>query len=151
MRFMLLLKADQNTESGVMPDEKIIVAMGKYNEQLVKAGALLAGDGLQPSSKGARIYVKEGKKTVVDGPFAETKELIAGFWIIQAKSKEEAVEWAMRVPFEVGGPSATAGGNGQIEVRQIFEASDFPPELFESPEGKKTLEAEQAFRSRTNT
>jgi hypothetical protein len=116
----------------------------------VKAGALLAGDGLQPSSKGARIYVKEGKKTVVDGPFAETKELIAGFWIIQAKSKEEAVEWAMRVPFEAGGPSATAGGNGQIEVRQIFEASDFPPELFESSEGKKTLEAEQAFRNRTN-
>jgi hypothetical protein len=108
MRFMLLLKADQNTEAGVMPGEDLIVAMGHYNEQLVKAGALLASDGLQPSSNGARIHVKEGKKTVVDGPFAETKELIAGFWIIQAKSKDEAIEWAMRMP-----------GNGQIEIRQM--------------------------------
>src|SRR5262250_3363301 len=113
MRFMMLVKADQNTEAGVMPSEDLIVAMGKFNEQLMKAGALLAADGLQASSKGARIYFREGgKKTVVDGPFAEAKELIAGYWIIQAKSKEEAVEWATRAPM---------GPNAQIEVRQIFE------------------------------
>jgi hypothetical protein len=151
MRFMMLLKADKNTEAGVMPDEKIIVAMGKYNEELVKAGVLLAGEGLQPSSKGARIKYAGGKTTVVDGPFAETKELIAGFWMIQVKSKEEAIEWAKRVPFDPNGPSATSGGVGEIELRQVFEASDFAPELFESEEGRAVLKAENEFRKRTNT
>jgi hypothetical protein len=149
MKFMMLLKSDKNTEAGVMPDEKIIVAMGKYNEELVKAGALLAAEGLHPSSKGARIRFAAGKRTVIDGPFTEAKDLIAGFWMIEVKSKEEAIEWAKRVPFEPDGPSATSGGVGEIELRQVFEASDFPPELFESEEGRAALEAEQAFRGRT--
>src|SRR5438105_6209274 len=106
MRFMVLVKASKDSEAGVMPDTKLLVAMGKYNEELVKAGVLLAGEGLHPSSKGVRITFSGGKRTITDGPFAETKELIAGFWMIQVKSKEEAIEWASRVPFEVGGPSA---------------------------------------------
>ena len=150
MKFMMLLKADANTEAGNLPDEKIIVEMGKYNEELIKAGVLLAGEGLQPSSKGARVIFDRGKRSVVDGPFAETKELIAGFWMIQVKSKEEAIEWAKRVPFEAAGPSATTGGTGQIELRQVFEASDFEPQLT-SEAGRATLEAERAFRKRTNT
>src|SRR5260221_8309288 len=102
MRFMVLVKADKNSEAGVLPDEKLLVEMGKFNEQLVKAGAMLAGEGLHPSSKGARIKIStDGKRTVIDGPFAETKELIAGFWLIQAKSKAEAIEWFMRCPAEV--------------------------------------------------
>jgi hypothetical protein len=129
MKFMMLIKSDANTEAGAMPDEKLIVAMGKYNEELVKAGVLLAGEGLHPSSRGARIEFKGNKKTVVDGPFAETKELIAGFWIIQAKSLEEAVEWARRAP------NPHWGEDTHIEVRQVFSADDFgdalTPELRE--------------------
>lgn len=116
MKFMMLIKADAISEAGTLPDEKLIVAMGKYNEELVKAGVLLAAEGVQASSKGARINFSKGKRTVVDGPFAETKELIAGFWMIQVKSKEEAIEWAKRVPLD-----AT---DGQIEVRQVFDTTD---------------------------
>ena len=115
MRFMMIVKADEQSEAGVMPDEKILADMAKYNEELLKAGALLAGEGLQASSKGARITFSGGKPKVTDGPFSETKELIAGYWLIQAKSKEEAVESAGRVPFE----------EGEVEVRQVFELSDF--------------------------
>ncbi|HXT48427.1 MAG TPA: YciI family protein [Gemmatimonadaceae bacterium] len=142
MKFMMIIKANKDSEAGVMPSERLLLAMGKYNEQLVKAGVLLAGDGLQASSKGARINFANGKSTVVDGPFAETKELIAGYWIIQVKSKAEAIEWARRVPFDV---------DGQIEVRQLFEPADFEPELSGSAEGRALLEAEQNFRKRTNT
>jgi hypothetical protein len=150
MRFMMLLKADKNTEAGLMPGEDILIAMGKYNEELIKAGVLLAGEGLQPSSKGARIRYANGKTTVVDGPFAETKELIAGFWMIQVKSKAEAIEWAKRVPFDPKGASATTGGVGEIEIRQVFEASDFTPDLYPSPEAQQVMKAEGEFRNRTN-
>jgi hypothetical protein len=124
MRFMLLLKADKNTEAGVLPSEELLAAMGKFNEEMVKAGVLLAGEGLQPSAKGARIHFSAGKRTVTDGPFAETKGLLAGFWLIQVKSKEEAIEWAKRCPDPLG-----EGMDAEIEVRQVFEASDFGPEF----------------------
>ena len=117
MRFMMMVKADKDSEAGILPDEKILSDMAKYNEEMVKAGVMLAGDGLQASSKGARVQYSGSKRTVIDGPFSETKELVAGFWIIQVKSKEEAIEWAKRVPFE----------EGEVEIRQIFELSDFPP------------------------
>ena len=116
MRFMILLKADQTTEAGALPDEKILAEMGKYNEELVKAGVLLAAEGLHPSSKGARVKFSGGKSTVIDGPFAETKELIAGFWLIQVKSKAEAIEWVKRSPLD---------GGADVEIRQVFEAADF--------------------------
>jgi len=151
MRFMMLLKADKNTEAGSMPDEAILIAMGKYNEELIKAGVLLAGEGLQPSSKGARVRFSGGKTTVIDGPFAETKELIAGFWMIQAKSKEEAIEWAKRVPFDPQGASATTGGVGEIEIRQLFDPADFSPELYPSDAARKVIKCEAEFRKRTNT
>jgi Uncharacterized protein conserved in bacteria len=151
MRFMMLLKADKNTESGQMPDEAILVAMGKYNEELIKAGVLLAGEGLQPSSKGARVRFAGGKTTVVDGPFSETKELIAGFWMIQAKSKAEAIEWAKRVPFDPNGATATTGGVGEIEIRQLFDPADFSPDLYPSEEAQQVLKGEAEFRRRTNT
>jgi hypothetical protein len=122
MRFMILLKADKTTEAGVLPDEKLLAAMGKYNEDLVKAGVLLAGEGLQPSSKGARVKFSGSKRTVVDGPFAETKELIAGFWIFKVKSKEEAIEWVKRCPNPLP-------GEAEIEIRQVFEAEDFGAEF----------------------
>jgi hypothetical protein len=115
MRFMVLVKANKDSESGVLPDEKILKAMGKFNEELVKAGVMLAGEGLHPSSKGARVRFSGGKKTVIDGPFAETKELVAGFWLWQVKSREEAIEWLKRAPFE----------DTEVEIRQIFEAADF--------------------------
>jgi hypothetical protein len=118
MRFMLLLKADQTTEAGKLPDEKLLADMGKYNEELVKAGVLLAGEGLQPSSKGARVKFSGANRTVVDGPFPETKELIAGFWLIQVKSKDEAIEWVKRCPNPLE-------GEAEIEIRQVFEAADF--------------------------
>ena len=131
MKFMILLKADKNTEAGVLPDEKLLTAMGKYNEELVKAGVLLAAEGLQPSSKGARVKFSGGKRAVTDGPFAETKELIAGFWMFNAKSKEEAIEWVKRCPNPLE-------GEAEIEIRQVFEASDFgeafTPELREAEE-----------------
>src|SRR6266566_3309026 len=116
MRFMMIVKANKDTEAGVMPDEKLISAMTKYNEELVKAGVLLDGSGLQPSSKGARIRFSGGKRIVIDGPFAETKELIAGYWLIRVKSKEEAIAWAKRIPAPHG-----KDAEGEIEVRQLFE------------------------------
>jgi len=119
MRFMVLVKADRDSEAGVLPDQKILGAMGKFNEELVKAGVMLAGEGLQPSSKGVRVRFSGGKRTVIDGPFTETKELVAGFWLWQVKSKEEAIEWLKRAPFE----------NTEVEIRQVFEAEDFGAEF----------------------
>ena len=115
MRFMMFVKATRESEAGVLPDEKALAEMATFNEEMVKAGVMLAGEGLQASSKGARIRFAGGKSTVVDGPFAETKELVAGFWIIQVRSKAEAIEWARRVPFV----------DGEIEIRQVFELEDF--------------------------
>ncbi len=123
MRVMVIIKASKNSEAGVMPTEKLLTEMGNFNEQLVKAGVMLAGDGLHPSSKGKRLLLSGGKKTVVDGPFAETKELVAGYWIWQVKSMDEAVEWARRCPDPMPGEEAT------IELRPVFEASDFGAEL----------------------
>jgi hypothetical protein len=117
MRFMVIVKASKDSEAGVLPRTEDLAAMGKYNEELVKAGVMLAGEGLQPSSKGTRIKYSGSKRTVVDGPFAETKELVAGFWLWQVRSKEEAIEWAKRIPFE----------DGEVEIRQVFEAEDFGP------------------------
>ncbi|MBZ4394936.1 YciI family protein [Myxococcus sp. MISCRS1] len=118
MRFMVIVKADKNSEAGVMPDEKLMTEMGKYNEELVKAGVLLAGEGLHPSSKGVRVRFNGTSRTVIDGPFAETKELVAGFWLFQVKSKEEAIEWVKRCPNPMLGES-------EIEIRQVFEMEDF--------------------------
>src|SRR4030081_2202162 len=117
MRFMILVKADKNSEAGVLPSEQLMTDMGKFNEELVKAGVMLAGEGLQPTSKGARVRFSGGKRTVIDGPFAETKELVAGFWLWQVKSKAEAIEWLKRAPFE----------DAEVEIRQIFETADFAP------------------------
>ena len=135
MRFMVLVKADKNTEAGILPDEKLLAEMGKYNEELAKAGVLLAAEGLHPSSKGARVKFSGGKRTVIDGPFTEAKELVAGFWLIQVKSKEEAIEWVKRCP----NPTGT---EAEIEIRQVFEASDFGPAL--TPELR---EAEERLRA----
>jgi hypothetical protein len=115
MRFMILVKANEETEAGVMPTTEQLEAMGRYNEELAKAGVLLAGEGLHPSSRGARVRFDGQNRTVIDGPFAETKELVAGFWLIQARSLEEAIEWVKRVPFHVG----------EIEIRQVLEIEDF--------------------------
>ncbi len=141
MRFMLLLKADENTEAGVLPSEELLAEMGRYNEELVKAGVLLAGEGLHPSSKGARVKFSGAKRTVIDGPFTETKELIAGFWLIQVKSKDEAIEWVKRCPNPLD-------GEAEIEIRQVFEAEDFgeefTPELREQEERLRAqLDAQQ--------
>jgi len=122
MKFMMIVKASKDSEAGIMPSEELLSAMGKYNEELLKAGVLLDGAGLQASSKGARIKFSGGKRTVIDGPFAETKELIAGYWIIRVKSREEAIEWAKRVPAPQG-----EGQEGEIEIRQFFELDDFAP------------------------
>ncbi len=122
-RFMILRMADKDTEAGVMPSEPLLAAMGAYNEELAKDGVMLAGEGLQPSSKGVRIEVRNGKRTVIDGPFTEAKELIAGFSLIQAKSKQEAIDLVKRWPVE------DAGGEAEIQIRQVFEAEDFAPEL----------------------
>jgi hypothetical protein len=141
---MILLKADKNTEAGVLPDEKLLTEMTKYNEELVKAGVMLAGEGLQPSSKGARVKFSGTKRTVVDGPFAETKELIAGFWMFQVRSKEEAIEWVKRCPNPLD-------GEAEIEIRQVFEAADFgeafTPELREAEARLGEKMAENAKRS----
>jgi hypothetical protein len=135
---MVLVKANKDSEAGVLPEEKVLIEMGKFNEELVKAGVMLAGDGLQASSKGARIqFHPDGKRTVTDGPFTESKELIAGFWMIQVKSKQEAIEWFKRCPGEVG----------ELEIRQVFEPTDFAP-VITSDEGRAVLEAEQAFNRR---
>ena len=122
MRFMVMVKADKNSEAGVMPSEQLLADMGKYNEELVRAGVLLAGEGLQPSSKGARVRFSGTKRTVIDGPFPETKDLVAGFWLLQVKSKEEAIEWVKRCPNPMPGES-------EIEIRQVFEAEDFGAEF----------------------
>src|SRR6059036_1099837 len=122
MRFMILVKATKDSEAGVMPSEQLLREMGKFNEELVKAGVMLAGEGLQPSSKGARVRFSGSKRTVLDGPFAETKELIAGFWLWKVKSKEEAIEWVKRCPNPTGTES-------EIEIRQVFEAEDFGAEF----------------------
>jgi len=135
-----MIKADKNTEAGVLPDEKILTEMGKFNEELVKAGVMLAGEGLQPSSKGARIKFSGDKRTVVDGPFTESKELIAGFWLWQVKSREEAIEWAKRCP-------NPTGAEGEIELRQVFEAEDFGAEFTpELREQEERLRAEIAAK-----
>ncbi|MBA3410948.1 MAG: YciI family protein [Geodermatophilaceae bacterium] len=142
MRFMIILKSDSNTEAGVMPTEQELTDMGNYNEELVKAGVMLAGEGLQPSSKGARVQFSDGKTTVLDGPFSETKELIAGFWLIQVKSRDEAVEWVKRVPI-----SATQ--ETEIEIRQVFEAEDFGNEFTpELREQEDRLRAQSASLGR---
>jgi predicted lactoylglutathione lyase len=134
MRFMVLVKADKNTEAGVLPDEKLLTDMGNFNEELVKAGVMLAGEGLQPSSKGARVKFSGPKRTVIDGPFAETKELIAGFWLWQCKSMKEAIDWVKRCP-------NPTGVEAEIEIRQVFEASDFgaeyTPELREQEDRQR--------------
>jgi hypothetical protein len=135
MRFMLIVKANQETEAGVLPTREEFAEMGKFNEQLVKAGVMLAGEGLQASSKGARVFFSGDQRKVVDGPFAETKELVAGFWLIQVKSKDEAIEWVKRVPFR----------DGSVEIRQVFEAEDFGPAL--TPELRQ---AEERLRARTS-
>ncbi len=131
MRFMVIVKANKDSEAGVMPSEKMLTEMGKYNEELVKAGIMLAGEGLHPSSKGARVQFSGSDRKVVDGPFTETKELIAGFWLWEVRSMEEAIEWVKRCPNPMEGPS-------EIEIRQVFEADDFgenlTPELREAEE-----------------
>jgi len=137
MRFMVIVKADEQSEAGVLPDEKILTEMTKYNEELTKAGIMLAGEGLQPTSKGARVRFSGTKRTVTDGPFTESKELIAGFWLWQVKSKEEAIGWLKKAPFD---------GGTEVEIRQVFEADDFgenfTPELREKEEKiRKTIEA----------
>jgi hypothetical protein len=129
MRFMVIVKADKNSEAGVMPSREILTAMGKYNEELVKAGVMLAGEGLHPTSKGKRVKFSGGKHTITDGPFAESKELIAGFWLWQVRSMEEAVEWLKRSPFD---------GGTEIEIRQVFETEDFGAEM--TPELKNQEE-----------
>jgi hypothetical protein len=135
---MVLVKADKASEGGVLPDRKILADMGKYNEELVKAGVMLAGEGLQPSSKGARVKFSKGKKTVIDGPFTETKELVAGFWLWQVRSKEEAIEWLKRAPFD----------DTEVEIRQVFENDDFgeafTPELREQEDRIRAEAARQA-------
>ena len=137
MRVMVLVKASEESEAGVLPDEKIFAEMGNFNEELVKAGVMLAGEGLQSSSKGARVKFDGGKRTVIDGPFAETKELIAGFWLWQVKSMEEAIEWLKRAPFQ----------EGEVEIRQVFETEDFgdqlTPELREQEERLRAQLADQ--------
>ena len=127
MRFMMMVKASQDSEAGVLPSRELVAAMGKYNEELIKAGVMLAGEGLHASSKGARVSYSGEKRSVTDGPFTETKELIAGYWLIQVSSKEEAIEWAKRVPFE----------DGEVEIRQVSEASDFPPEILPPEEAER--------------
>ena len=140
MRFLVMVKATKESEAGEMPSEKMLTEMGNYNEQLVKAGVMLAGEGLRPSSKGARVRFAGTKRTVIDGPFAETKELVAGFWLWQCKSMDEAVEWLKRCPNPMNGES-------EIEIRQIFEAEDFGAEL--TPEARKKEEnlREQAAKN----
>ena len=143
MRFIIIIKANKDTEAGVMPSQELLAAMGKYNEELVNAGIMLGGEGLHPSSKGARVKFSGNQRTVVDGPFAETKELIAGYWLWQCKSKQEAIEWVKRCPNPTGEEST-------IEIRQIFEAEDFgaefTPELREQ-EDRVREKAEQLAKT----
>jgi len=140
MRFMVMIKATKDTEAGVMPDEKLLTEMGRFNEELVKAGVMLAGEGLHPSAKGARVKFSGSKRTVIDGPFGETKDLIAGFWLWQVKSKEEAIEWVKRCP----NPTGT---DAEIEIRQVFEAEDFGAEFTpELREQEQRLRAQAAAK-----
>jgi hypothetical protein len=144
MRFMVIVKADKDSEGGVLPDEKMLSEMGKYNEELAKAGVMLAGEGLHPSSAGARVRFSGDKRTVIDGPFSETKELVAGFWLIQVKSKEEAIEWVKRAP------NPFPGTESEIEIRQVFETPEFgealTPEIREREEHIAKQTAENAKR-----
>jgi hypothetical protein len=140
MRFRVLIKADKNSEAGVLPDEKLLREMGNYNDQLVKAGVMLAGEGLQPSSKGARVRFSGDKRTVVDGPFAETKELLAGFWIFKVNSLQEAIDWVKRAP------NPFPGTESEIEIRQVFELEDFGEEL--TPELRAQEERQRAEMAR---
>ena len=141
MRFMLIVHATKESEAGVMPSEELLTAMGKYNEELVKAGIMLAGEGLHPSSRGARVRFSGSKRTVIDGPFAETKELIAGFWLVQLKSLEEAIEWVKRCPNPMNEES-------DIEIRQVFEAEDFGAEFTPAlREQEERLRADIAARA----
>jgi hypothetical protein len=133
---MVIVKADKNSEAGILPTKELLTEMGKFNEELVKAGVMLAGEGLQASSKGSRVRFSGKKKTVIDGPFSETKELIAGFWLWQVRSKEEAIEWLKRAPFE----------DTEVEIRQVFEAEDFGPEF--TPELR---EQEERLREKIST
>src|SRR6476661_5779814 len=137
MRFLIIVKADKASEAGALPTKELLAAMGKFNEELVNAGVMLAGEGLQPSSKGVRVKISGSKRTVIDGPFAETKELVAGFWIWQVKSKEEAINWVKR------SPNPMPGTESEIEIRQIFEAEDFGDLAQQVPE---VFEKEQQFR-----
>jgi hypothetical protein len=141
MRFMVMVKATKESEAGVMPTEELLTAMGKFNEELVKAGVMLDGQGLHPSSRGVRVHFDGKKRTVVDGPFAETKELVAGFWVWQVKSLEECIEWVKRCPNPMTGPS-------DIEIRQIFEAEDFGKELTPELRAQEERLAEGARKNR---
>ena len=136
MRFMVMVKATKDSEAGVMPSAELLTEMGQFNDELIKAGMMLAGEGLHPSSKGARVRFSGSKRTVIDGPFAETKELIAGFWLLQAKSLDEVIEWVKRVPNPMGEES-------EIEIRQVFDAEDFGDLVNEAPE---VFEKERKFR-----
>ena len=141
MRFMVLVKADKDSEAGVLPDERLLAEMGKFNEELVKAGVMLAGEGLHPSSKGVRVRFDGVKRTVTDGPFTEAKELVAGFWIWEVKSKEEAIEWLKRAPFD----------KTEVEIRQVFESEDFGAEFTpELREQEERLRAQVAARHDSN-
>ena len=140
MRFMVIVKADKNSEAGVMPSHDLLAAMGKYNEELVKAGVMLAGDGLAPSSKGARVKFEGAKRTVTDGPFAETKELVAGFWIWKVASKQEAIDWLKRAPFD---------GGTEVELRQVFEMEDFGKEMTPELREQEKRQMAQAEKNRS--
>ncbi len=142
MRFMLLVKADKNSEAGVMPPKELFAEMGKFNEEMAKAGVMLAGEGLQPTSKGARISYTRGKPKVTDGPFPAAKDLVAGFWVVQVKSKQEAIDWASRAPF---------GEGAEVEIRQVFEASDFPPEVFSAEDAAREQALRDQVQRRTST
>ena len=139
MRFMVIVKASKDSEAGVMPTEAMLTAMGKYNEELVKAGVMLAGEGLQASSKGARVRFSGKQRTVIDGPFSETKELIAGFWLWQVRSKEEAIEWLKRAPFDDG---------EEVELRQIFEMEDFAAQMTPEQQAREKSQLERAEQNK---
>jgi hypothetical protein len=142
MRFMVIVKADKNSEAGALPDEKLLAEMGKYNEELAKAGVLLAGEGLHPSSKGARVRFSGTNRTVINGPFPGTKDLVAGFWMFQVKSKEEAIEWVKRCP------NPFPGTESEVEIRQVFEADDFGAEF--TPELRAQEDRIRAQAARQN-
>ena len=145
MRFMILVKADKSSEAGELPSEKLLAEMTKYNEELAKAGVMLQGEGLQPSSKGARVRFEGSKRTVIDGPFAETKELLAGFWMFQCKSREEAIEWVKRAP------NPFPGTVSEIEIRQVFENDDFGAEFTPELRQREERIARQAAENRKRT